>query len=62
MKNAALKVLHAQARAVIHEFDDVALEHVRRERNGEADALANLGVDAWLAAGRPAHEVAATTG
>jgi len=27
----------------------VRFEHVRRERNVEADALANRGVDEWLA-------------
>jgi ribonuclease HI len=38
----------AQARR----FDAVTYEHVRRERNTEADRLANEGVDAWLAARR----------
>jgi hypothetical protein len=30
-------------------FDRVIYEHVPRERNAEADRLANLGVDTWLA-------------
>jgi hypothetical protein len=31
-------------------FERVQFEHVPRERNVEADRLANVGVDAWLAA------------
>jgi hypothetical protein len=31
-------------------FDSIEFEHVRRERNTEADRLANQGVDEWLAA------------
>jgi ribonuclease HI len=42
-------VLHHQARSLIKGFDQVRFEHVRRERNVQADALANRGVDEWLA-------------
>lgn len=48
VKHAGLKPLHAQARAAARAFDRVDYEHVRREENVEADALANEGVDAWL--------------
>jgi probable phosphoglycerate mutase len=51
VKNPNLRRLHARAREVAAAFDDVRFEHVPRERNVEADRLANLGVDAWLAAG-----------
>ena len=51
VRNAGLKPLHAEARRLIAGFDEVDLEHVPREFNVEADALANAGVDAWLAAG-----------
>ena len=49
MKNPTLQRLHHEARSLIKGFDEVQLEHVRRERNVEADALANRGVDEWLA-------------
>ena len=49
VKNPTLQVLHHQARSLIKRFDQVRFEHVRRERNVQADALANRGVDEWLA-------------
>jgi ribonuclease H / adenosylcobalamin/alpha-ribazole phosphatase len=49
VKNPTLQLLHQEARSLIKEFDEVRFEHVRRERNVEADALANRGVDEWLA-------------
>jgi ribonuclease H / adenosylcobalamin/alpha-ribazole phosphatase len=49
VKNPALQRLHHEARSLIKEFVEVRFEHVRRERNVEADALANRGVDEWLA-------------
>lgn len=48
--------LHLDARAAMRAFREVGLEHVRREKNKEADALANQGVDDWLAAGGDAGE------
>ena len=49
VKNPSLQRLHHEARSLIKEFEEVRFEHVRRERNVEADALANRGVDEWLA-------------
>jgi ribonuclease HI len=49
VKNPVLQRLHHEARSLIKEFEEVRFEHVRRERNVEADALANRGVDEWLA-------------
>jgi probable phosphoglycerate mutase len=49
VKNPTLQLLHHDARSLIEEFEEVLFEHVRRERNVEADALANRGVDEWLA-------------
>jgi ribonuclease H / adenosylcobalamin/alpha-ribazole phosphatase len=49
VKNPTLQVLHHEARSLIEGFDQVRFEHVRRERNVQADALANRGVDEWLA-------------
>jgi ribonuclease H / adenosylcobalamin/alpha-ribazole phosphatase len=49
VKNATLQVLHHEARSLAKRFEEVRFEHVRRERNVQADALANRGVDEWLA-------------
>lgn len=49
VKNPTLQVLHHEARSLIKGFEEVRFEHVRRERNVQADALANRGVDEWLA-------------
>jgi ribonuclease HI len=53
VKAPHLQPLHRQVRELLRSFDRVDLEHVPRERNVAADALANLGVDRWLADGRP---------
>jgi probable phosphoglycerate mutase len=45
-----LQPLHRRVRELADGFEEVEFEHVRRERNTEADRLANEGVDAWLAA------------
>ena len=49
VKTAHLQPLHQQVRTLASHFDRVIYEHVPRERNAEADRLANLGVDTWLA-------------
>ena len=49
VKNPTLQVLHHRARELLRAFEDVAIEHVPRALNAEADRLANEGVDAWLA-------------
>ena len=49
VKNATLQALHHEARSLAKRFEEVRFEHVRRERNVQADALANRGVDEWLA-------------
>jgi ribonuclease HI len=48
VKNPTLQRLHQEARAEMKRFDDVALEHVGRELNADADRLANRGIDDWL--------------
>ena len=53
VKAPHLQPLHRRVRELMQAFDRVDLEHVPRERNVAADALANLGVDRWLADGRP---------
>ena len=49
LKTEHLKPLHRQVMQLSTHFDRVIYEHVPRERNAEADRLANLGVDTWLA-------------
>jgi len=49
VKNPTLQRLHEEARALARGIGRVDFEHVRREENADADALANEGVDVWLA-------------
>jgi len=50
VKTPHLQPLHRRVRELAARFDSIEFEHVRRERNTEADRLANQGVDDWLAA------------
>ncbi|MEX0985521.1 MAG: ribonuclease HI family protein [Actinomycetota bacterium] len=50
VKTAHLRPLYDRVRALAATFERVTFEHVRREGNVDADRLANVGVDAWLAA------------
>ncbi|MDQ3070424.1 MAG: ribonuclease HI family protein [Acidobacteriota bacterium] len=45
VKNEGLKPLVARARLLCGKLDDVVFEHVRRERNKDADRLSNIGMD-----------------
>ncbi len=45
VKSPGLLPLHREARELIARFERVRIEHVPRERNREADALANRAVD-----------------
>jgi ribonuclease HI len=45
VSSPALKELYDRARNMIRELDWFSIEHVRRERNKEADALANEAMD-----------------
>ena len=58
VKNPTLQRLHEETRSLMRRFDRVDLEHVRRERNADADRLANAGIDGWLAE-RPGYETPA---
>jgi ribonuclease HI len=48
VKSPHLQPLHRRVRELAEGFDSIDYEHVRRERNTEADRLANQGVDDWL--------------
>jgi ribonuclease HI len=52
VKNPTLQRLHAEVRSIARRFRRVDYVHVPREQNREADRLANVGVDAWLAGDR----------
>ena len=45
VKNADLKPLHAKTLALLGAYEDVRIEHVRREYNVKADRQANLAID-----------------
>ena len=45
IKNEGLKPLAARARLLCASLDRVKFEHVRREKNKDADRLSNLGMD-----------------
>ncbi len=49
VKNPTLQRLHAEVREIAGSFARIRYEHVPRERNVQADRLANVGVDEWLA-------------
>ncbi|MET0800820.1 MAG: ribonuclease HI family protein [Actinomycetota bacterium] len=49
VKSPNLLPLHQRVRELAASFVSIEFEHVRRERNVEADRLANAGVEAWLA-------------
>ena len=49
VKTAHLVPLHRAVLALARGFSTIRFEHVPRERNKEADRLANEGVDDWLA-------------
>jgi probable phosphoglycerate mutase len=51
VRNAGLRPLHDDARALARRIGTVRFEHVRRELNVEADRLANLAMDRAATAG-----------
>ena len=51
VRNAGLQPLYLEARRLVAELDRVRFEHIRRELNTEADALANRAMDEAAGAG-----------
>jgi ribonuclease HI len=49
IKHPTLQRMHAEVRSIAKGFRSIEYRHVPRERNKEADRLANVGVDTWLA-------------
>jgi len=56
VKHPALQILHGEARRLIAALPSVSLEHVPREQNAAADALANRAMDLRQSSG-PLPEV-----
>ena len=52
VKSEHLQPLHRRVRSLAAGFERISFEHVPREQNTAADALANIGVDRWLAGER----------
>lgn len=46
VKQPHLRPLHARALALLDDYEEVDLAHVRREQNADADALVNAALDA----------------
>ena len=65
VKSADLKPLHERASKMAKQLGYFAIEHVRRELNRDADALANVALDSagvpQFAAANPASEIAPAT-
>jgi ribonuclease HI len=51
VKDPRLRVLHAAARRLMEGMPSVTIEHVRREANRDADALANRAMDSRASSG-----------
>jgi ribonuclease HI len=62
VRSADLKPLHERAAKLANQFEYFAIEHVRREENSDADALANQALDQRGNAGRSAAVQAASAG
>ena len=45
MKQAHLRPLHAKVCDLLSQYEQIDLAHVRREYNGDADALVNAALD-----------------
>jgi len=45
VKNAGMKELHAQAKAMLADFDSWSIRHVKRAQNADADKLVNEALD-----------------
>jgi probable phosphoglycerate mutase len=54
VKSADLKPLHERASKLARQLGYFAIEHVPREKNRDADALANVSLDGGSASGSPA--------
>ena len=60
VKNPALQELHGKATRMIRELDAFEIRHVLREKNRDADRLANLAMDRGMKRDTPAVSAAAS--
>ena len=61
VKNEGLKPLFKRASVLLKGFSRARVEHVRREQNAEADAMANEAMDARDTVGEPVCEPGGST-
>jgi ribonuclease HI len=54
VKEPRLQPLHREAKELLAQFSDVSIDHVERERNKGADALANMAIDEHVKKPKPA--------
>jgi ribonuclease HI len=54
VKSAELAPLYKRASDLVQQFPDVKINHVEREKNKGADALANMAIDAHVKKPKPA--------
>ena len=52
VKNLALQRLHAEAKALVAKLDWFSIEHALREKNRDADRLANEAMDQGMGRGK----------
>ncbi|MDQ2817477.1 MAG: ribonuclease HI family protein [Candidatus Eremiobacteraeota bacterium] len=52
VKDEKMLELHGRARSLLRRFDEVTVNHVRREKNKRADELVNDAIDAFLSSRR----------
>lgn len=48
VKHPDMKILNSQAKQLVAKIDTVSFHHIRRELNGDADALVNQAIDAHV--------------
>lgn len=48
VKHPDMKVLYAQAKTLVENFETISFHHIRREFNSDADALVNQAIDAHV--------------
>jgi ribonuclease HI len=53
VKEPRLQPLHLKAKELLSNFPEFDIQHVERERNKGADALANMAIDAHVKKGSP---------
>lgn len=48
VKHGDIIPLNKKAKSLFSEYNDITIQHIRREKNSEADRLANLAIDEYF--------------